>query len=108
MDLLLLLFLPLLAAVILRVLPDRVPLLRSVGIGAAVGQLLLASRFLWASSPREFTQAWLPRIGLSLELGLDGISLALVVLAALITGLTILSMPADQSRPRLFLTLVLA
>jgi NAD(P)H-quinone oxidoreductase subunit 4 len=108
MDLLLLLFLPLLAAVILRVLPDRVPLLRSVGVGAAVGQLLLASRFLWGSPPREFTQAWLPRIGLSLELGLDGISLALVVLAALITGLTILSMPADQSRPRLFLTLVLA
>lgn len=108
MDLLLLLLLPLLAAILLPLLPERFPLLRSVAVGATVGQLVLAAFFLWGPSPREFTQAWLPRIGLSLELGLDGISLPLVVLAALITGLTVLAMPTDQTRPRLFLSLVLA
>ncbi len=53
-------------------------------------------------------QDWLPQIGLGLDLGLDGLSLPLVVLAALVSTLAILAAPPDQSRPRLYFSLMLA
>jgi NAD(P)H-quinone oxidoreductase subunit 4 len=62
----------------------------------------------WRGTPADLHLAWLPKLGLSLDLGLDGLSLPLVLLTALITTLAILASPADQSRPRLFFPLLLA
>jgi arginine repressor len=51
---------------------------------------------------------WLPKLALTLQLGLDGLSLPLVLLTALITAMAILSTPEDQPRSRLFFSLLLA
>ena len=55
-----------------------------------------------------FSQPWLPRLGLALDLGLDGISLPLVLLTALLTAMAVLSSPVEQGRPRLYFALMLA
>ena len=47
-------------------------------------------------------------MGLSLDLALDGLSLPLVLLTALLTAMAVLASPADQSRPRLYYPLLLA
>jgi NAD(P)H-quinone oxidoreductase subunit 4 len=104
----LLLGLPLLAALLLPLLPQSPSVrLRSVAALAAALQLL-AGLLAWRQPPADLHLAWLPKLGLELDLGLDGLSLPLVLLTALLTTLAILSAPADQSRPRLFYPLMLA
>jgi len=108
-SLLLLVGLPLAAALLLPLLPAATASVRVCNLAAlsSAGQLLLGLAF-WRATPSELHQAWLPKLGLSLDLGLDGLSLPLVLLTALITTLAILAVPADQSRPRLFFPLLLA
>jgi NAD(P)H-quinone oxidoreductase subunit 4 len=107
MALLLLLLLPALAAVLVPLLPERQPLLRRVCLTALLPQLLVILLQL-GRDPQELHQVWLPRIGLSLDLGLDVLSTPLAVLIILITLVTVLATPADQIRPRLFFSLLLA
>ena len=115
--LLLLLALPLVAGVVIPVLPSGVsgrgP--RGVALAAGLLQLGLAAALIWPqlqtkgnSDSIAIHQDWLPQLGLSLDLGLDGISLPLVLLAALITSLAVLATPLDQERPRLYFCLLLA
>ena len=100
--------LPLLAALLLPLLPvGRPALVARLALVAPLGQLLLAL-LCWRDPPQALHQAWLPRLGLSLDLGLDGLSLPLVVLASLLTALAVLAAPAEQHRPRLFFPLLLA
>jgi NAD(P)H-quinone oxidoreductase subunit 4 len=104
----LLLGLPLLAALLLPLLPDG-PSARVRTLAAlAAGLQLLVGLLAWRQSPADLHLAWLPKLGLGLDLGLDGLSLPLVLLTALLTSLAILSAPADQSRPRLYYSLMLA
>ncbi|MEB3243918.1 MAG: NAD(P)H-quinone oxidoreductase subunit D4, partial [Cyanobacteriota bacterium] len=106
--LLLLVGLPLMAALLLSLLSESGPIrLRSVSAVACAAQLGLAL-LCWRLPPADLHQAWLPKLELSLDLGLDGVSLPLVILTALLTTLSILSAPDDQSRPRLFFSLLLA
>ena len=108
MTLLLLLLIPLGAGLLLTVLPEgRPPLIRAGAAAAAIAQLALGV-LAWRQPPAAFTLSWLPRLGLSLELGLDGLSLPLVLLTALLTALAVLASPADQGRPRLYFALMLA
>lgn len=107
MDLLLLPLLPLLAVLLLPLLPPNSGWVRPAALAASALQFGWALRLL-AHPPAPIALDWLPRLGLRLELGLDGISLPLVLLAALLTALAVLASPADQSRPRLFYTLLLA
>jgi NAD(P)H-quinone oxidoreductase subunit 4 len=108
MTLLLLLLIPLGAGLLLTVLPEgRPPLIRAGAAAAAFAQLALGV-LAWRQPPAAFTLSWLPRLGLSLELGLDGLSLPLVLLTALLTALAVLASPADQGRPRLYFALMLA
>jgi NAD(P)H-quinone oxidoreductase subunit 4 len=104
----LLLGLPLLAALLLPLLPDpsstRVRSLAALAAGLQLFTALVA----WRQTPADLHLAWLPKLGLALDLGLDGLSLPLVLLTALLSTLAILSAPADQSRPRLFYPLMLA
>lgn len=107
--LLLLLALPLAGTLLLPLLPAGLASsrVRSLASLPAALQLLLAL-ICWQHPPADLQLTWLPKIGLGLDLGLDGLSLPLVGLAGLVTAAAILSAPADQTRPRLFYALMLA
>lgn len=107
MALLLLLVLPALGAVLLPLLPERQPLLRRASLATVLLQFVIGLTQL-GHGPSELHQVWLPRIGLSFDIGLDGLSAPLAVLIALIVLVTVLATPTDQARPRLFLSLLLA
>jgi NAD(P)H-quinone oxidoreductase subunit 4 len=107
MDLLLLLLIPLLAGLLLPLLPAGSPWVRRGALAAALLQLL-DGLWLWQHPPAAISVSWLPQLGLRLELGLDGLTLPLVLLAALITAMAVMASPMDQSRPRLFFALMLA
>ncbi|AZB72327.1 NADH-quinone oxidoreductase subunit M [Synechococcus elongatus] len=86
--------------------------LRRWAIAAAGGILLLAVSLLTGFDPAIATPQlaidwdWLPALGIHFSLGLDGLSLPLLLLASLLTLLAIASSPADQSRPRLYYSLI--
>jgi NAD(P)H-quinone oxidoreductase subunit 4 len=105
--LLLLLLLPLLTAVVLPVLPSGLPWLRRAAFVAPLLQVV-AALLWWRQPSAELSLSWLPRLGLRLDLGLDGITLPLVLLTALITAMAVLAAPPNQSRPKLFFGLLLA
>jgi NAD(P)H-quinone oxidoreductase subunit 4 len=108
MTLLLLLLIPLGAGLLLSLLPEgRPPLIRAGAVAAAFAQLAVGL-LAWHQPPAAFTLSWLPRLGLNLELGLDGLSLPLVLLTALLTALAVLASPANQVRPRLYFAMMLA
>jgi len=108
-SLLLLAGLPVAAALLIPLLPASTPAIRirSIAALACLAQLVVGL-LSWRQPGMELHLSWLPRLGLALELGLDALSLPLVLLTALVSGLAILSAPADQSRPRLFFPLLLA
>lgn len=106
--LLLVLALPAAIALLLPLLSDANPVrLRTLAALSCVGQFLLALA-CWRLPPDDLHLAWLPKLKLALDLGLDGLSLPLVLLTALLSTLAILSAPDDQPRPRLFYCLLLA
>jgi len=106
--LVLLLVFPLFGMGLLQIVPaDRLRWVQRLAASSAAGPLVLALG-CWRLPPADLHLSWLPKLGLRLDLGLDGLSLPLVVLTALITVFAILSAPADQSRPRLFFALMLA
>ena len=107
MDLLLLLLIPLLAGLLLPLLPSESSWVRRGALAAALLQLL-DGLWLWRHPPAALSLSWLPQLGLRLELGLDGLTVPLVLLAALLTAMAVLASPVDQSRPRLFFALMLA
>ena len=107
MDLLLLLLIPLLAGLLLPLLPAGSPWVRRGALTAALLQLL-DGLWLWQHPPAAISASWLPQLGLRLELGLDGLTVPLVLLASLITSMAVMASPVDQSRPRLFFALMLA
>ena len=107
MDLLLLLLIPLLAGVLLPLLPSGSPWVRRGALVAPLLQLLVGV-WLWRHPAGDLSLSWLPKLGLRLDLGLDGLTLPLVLLAALLTAMAVLASPEDQSRPRLFFPLLLA
>ena len=107
MDLLLLLVIPLLAGVLLPLLPAASPWVRRGALVASLLQLL-DGVWLWQHPPAALSATWLPQLGLRLELGVDGLTIPLVLLASLITAMAVMASPLDQSRPRLFFPLLLA
>ncbi len=91
----LLLFLPLLGAIGLWTLRD-VDLIRKTALGLAVVELALAVflllRFVPESAAMQFSERlnWIPALGISYHLAVDGISVLFVGLSAFITVLIIL------------------
>jgi NADH-quinone oxidoreductase subunit M len=95
-------FLPLLGGIIVLLLPkDRFSLLRWTALGFALADLVLAivlmliysqsnvsATFLGTFMFNE-TMSWIPAIGINYSLGVDGISVLLVVLTALLTAVCI-------------------
>ncbi|MBM5817275.1 MAG: NADH-quinone oxidoreductase subunit M [Cyanobacteria bacterium K_Offshore_surface_m2_239] len=108
LPLLLLLALPSAAALLIPLLASASPArVRNLAALACAGQFVVGL-LCWRLAPAELHLAWLPKLKLSLDLGLDGLSLPLVLLTALVSTMAILSAEADHARPRLFHCLLLA
>ena len=102
-----LLITPLLIGVLLPIVSTDGAQIRKIALAAPLIQLMF-SLWFYKNPPDSIDLSWIPQIGLKFELGLDGISLPVVLLTALLTCLSIAATPADQSRPRLFFPLVLS
>lgn len=109
-----LLLLPLIGASIVLLLPTRnVTLIRRAALGASLCVLLFSFKLLAAFDPAladiQFfeTHAWHAQLGSSFSLGLDGFSLPLVVLAALLTVVAMLASGGVRHGARLYFALLL-
>ena len=109
-----LLFLPLLGAVTLWVQRDA-DLMKKSALGVAVLELslsiILMVRFIPESAAMQFSERlnWIPPLGISYHLAVDGISVAFVGLSAFITLLIILySWDAVQENVKPYLMSILA
>ena len=107
MTLLLPLLIPLAAVLLMPLLPADSLLTRRAAAAAGVLQLV-SGLLLWRQPVPDLSIPWLPTLGLSLDLGLDGITLPLLLLTALITTMAVLAIPTEQVRSRLFHGLLLA
>jgi len=93
-----LIFLPLMGAMLLALMPGTNPrLIRQVTFGVAgldfLISLLLYVNFASGTAQMQFVERvpWISDLGISYYLGLDGISLLLVLLTTLLTAISILS-----------------
>lgn len=109
-----LLLLPLLGALLVAVLPSRRPeIIRwaslAVSGSALCFALVLAFLFDPALSSQQFfeTRPWNPRVGSSFALGVDGISLPMVVLAALLCFVSMLVSTSIRSSAKFYFSLML-
>ena len=109
-----LLLLPLCGALALALLPLRSSaLIRHVALGVALLVLAFALRLLGGFDAAQFgfqfveTHAWHARLGSSFSLGVDGISLPMVVLAALLMVVAVLASTAVKQNARLYFVLLL-
>jgi NAD(P)H-quinone oxidoreductase subunit 4 len=110
-----LIIIPLLAAIAVGLLPEAL----AAKYARPVALVAIAVTFLWslvlglqfnATVPElQFQEniSWLDDLGLSYRLGLDGLSLPLVVLNGLLTGFALYATDATISRPRLYYVLML-
>jgi NADH-quinone oxidoreductase subunit M len=110
------LFTPLLGALVILCIPrERTGIHRLVGNGFGILGLLVSLPLIWKfhvdASPRfQFVSdhEWIPSIGVRYALGLDGISLLLVLLTALLGAIAILSSwSAIREREKEFYFLIL-
>jgi len=106
-------FLPLLAGLLLMALPtrpDRVAHLISV---TTTGLVLMITLAIWArgTTPGGFAQveeiAWIPSIGAAFRLGIDGLSLPLILLTAVLFFLSALYSTRLSDRAPTFIVLML-
>ncbi|HOG02497.1 MAG TPA: NADH-quinone oxidoreductase subunit M [Accumulibacter sp.] len=109
-----LLLLPLLGAAVLSLLPSRsVDLLRHlaslVAAATMVCAFLLLVDFDSGSAEIQFfdTRPWNPRVGSHLALGVDGVSLPMVLLATVLCFVAIFSSTGIRSGARLYFSLLL-
>ena len=110
----LILFFPAIAAVVILFLPsDNNKLLRGFALGASLVPLVL-SLITWfrfqPSQPGfqfEETYVWYEAIGSSLHLGVDGLSLTMVLLTTLLTPLSILASFNINDRVKAYMMLFL-
>ena len=109
-----LLLLPLLGAGLLSLLPNRsVDLMRHLASIAAAATMLCAGLLLVdfdaASAEIQFfeTRPWNPRVGSHLALGVDGVSLPMVVLATVLCFVAIFSSTGIRSGAKLYFSLLL-
>ena len=105
-------FLPLLGAVVLYL--ARTPRAWRWIAGIATGSVLatggvLATAFSWRSGALQFEQraTWIPTLGASYHLAVDGLSLPLVLLSALLTFLAVIYSWNITDRPREYFALFL-
>jgi len=109
-----LIFMPVIGALAVAVLPVRRPLLlwqvaMLFSLTALAYSLWLAAHFDPAGAALQMfeSRAWNARLGSSFALGVDGISLAMLLLTALLTLIAVLVSRRMEAGARLYFTLVL-
>jgi len=107
--------LPLVASMLIPVLPDKDgKQVRWYALGVAIADFVLMCYTFWkhydasnATFQLAEKYAWLPQLGLSWAVSVDGISAPLVLLAGLVTTLSIFAAWQVNLKPRLFYFLML-
>jgi len=90
--------------------PGRSRLVALVTISLTlIWTIVLGSQFDIGDTQMQFLEniPWLDEIGLTYQIGLDGLSLPLIVLNALLTWIAIYSTEKSVNRPRLYYALIL-
>ncbi|MEB3338012.1 MAG: NAD(P)H-quinone oxidoreductase subunit 4 [Leptolyngbyaceae bacterium] len=107
--------LPLVASLIIPVLPDKDgKLVRWYALGVGIADFVLMCYVFWqhydaGSATFQLVEkyAWVPQLGLNWAVSVDGLSMPLVLLAGLVTTLSIFAAWQVDHRPRLFYVLML-
>ena len=107
---------PLAAALPIPWIPDKEgKTVRWYSLGVALSELALIAYSLWCfydpqSPDLQLVESysWLPQLGIHWSLAVDGLSLPLLILSALITTLAILASWKVNRKPRLYFFLLLA
>ncbi|MBE9004248.1 NAD(P)H-quinone oxidoreductase subunit 4 [Fortiea sp. LEGE XX443] len=107
--------LPLVASMLIPVLPDKEgKLVRWYALGVAIADFILMCYTFWKHYDASSTTfqlvekyVWLPQLGVSWAVSVDGISAPLVLLAGLVTTLSIFAAWQVNLKPRLFYFLML-
>ncbi len=107
--------LPLIASAFIPVLPDKDgKTVRLYALGVGIADFVLMCYAFWknydvSSATFQMTEkyAWIPTLGLNWAVSVDGISAPLVLLAGLVTTLSILAAWQVDHKPRLFYFLML-
>lgn len=107
--------LPLVASLVIPVLPDKSGKhVRWFALGVGIADFVLMCYAFWkhydaSSATFQLAEnyAWVPQLGLSWAVSVDGLSVPLVLLAGLVTTLSILAAWQVNHKPRLFYFLML-
>jgi len=107
--------LPLVASLAIPLLPDKGgKTVRWYALGVAIADFLLIVYTFWQNYDASITTfqltekyTWIPQLGLSWAVSVDGLSLPLVLLAGLVTTLSIFAAWQVDHKPRLFYFLML-
>lgn len=110
-----LIWLPIGGAILLSLMPQTVPvkIIRQISLGLAIAlfawSLLLLTQFHPEQTGLQFSEflPWIDRLGLTYHLGMDGLSLPLIVLNGLLTAIAIYSTDLEIHRPRFYYALLL-
>src|ERR671932_175967 len=110
-----LIWIPILAAALIGFWPGAIgsKIVRNVAIAIAgitfILSVILAAQFDASTSQLQFSQfvPWIDALGLNYNLGVDGLSLPLVILNTLLAGVAIYATDESIRRPRLYYSLML-
>jgi NAD(P)H-quinone oxidoreductase subunit 4 len=103
-------WLPVLGALLIALLPGSSRLIAGVtALASLVVTIVIAAIFNYQDSGLQFVEhlSWIQPLGLDYVLGLDGLSLPLVILNALLLFLAVQSTSKGVERPQLFYALLL-
>lgn len=111
----LIIFFPAIAALVIFLLPDdEKTLIRRLAFVLSLAPLVL-TLIMWFNFDRvdagiqfETMLPWFPEIGASYHIGVDGISMALILLTTILTPLSILASFGIDDRTRMYMVLFLA
>jgi NAD(P)H-quinone oxidoreductase subunit 4 len=110
-----LIWLPIVGAAIVGVLPQSVPTKQVRNVALAVSGIVLLwtiwlfTQFDLNNSGFQFREylPWIETLGMNYELAMDGLALVLVGLNSLLTWIALLSSSEKTERPRMFYSLIL-
>lgn len=108
--------LPFVAALLVPIIPDRGDgkVLRWYALSVAIADLVLMCVLFWQKYDPQLSTFqivekfdWIPQLGISWAVSVDGISMPLVLLAGFVTTLSLLSAWQVDRKPRMFYFLML-
>jgi len=110
-----LIWVPVLGAILISCLPQPILVARARQICLVIASLVmlwslyLASQFDLTASGMQFEEAvpWIESLGLTYRLGMDGLSMPLVLVNSLLVWIALFSSDPQINRPRLYYSLVL-